>query len=158
MGKPENSITLLKDSEWSIIENEACRVVHFTPFALISNGEIHDAGLTMPYCSLTIECAKLPSQATGYITHKIDFANLWKVFKERGVNEEEEVIIIWTRKNYKTSLAKLTSAIMPKLWVMICHKYAFEEINDPDSRPDLKGIAYWNEISPIEEFKPDVMQ
>jgi hypothetical protein len=158
MEKSEKTITLLKDSEWSIIDGEVCRVVHFTPFASISKGKIHDTGLTTPYCSLTIECKKLPSQANGYITHKIDFSNLWKAFKERGVNDEEEVLIIWTIKHYKSNIVKLFLAGMPKLWVMICHKYAFEALTDPKSRPDLSGMAYAAAVSSIVEYKPDVMQ
>jgi hypothetical protein len=104
MQNSETEIVLLKDSEWSKIDGQPCKVLHFTPFATIDNGKIKDTGFNMPYCALTIECRQLPNKATGYITHKIDFVNLWKVFKERGVHEQEEVIIFWTKENYKHRL------------------------------------------------------
>jgi hypothetical protein len=158
MENPQKNITLLKDNEWSIVDGEACRVVHFTPFASIVDGKIKNAGLSMPYCAITIECKNLPYQAIGYITHKIDFTNLWKTFKERGVKENEEVIITWTRDNYKKGFPKTLSMIYPKLWVMICRKNAFEAINDPHSYTDLDGMTYMEFISPIVSFKPDIMQ
>jgi hypothetical protein len=158
MDNQERDITLLKDKDWSVIDGEPCRVLHFTPFASIRNGKIYDIDSTTPYCSVTIECKKLPYTATGFITHKIDFMNLWKVFKERGLNEKEEVIIIWTAKQYKTDLLKLVLATMPKLVVMICHRYAFEALTDPESRPDLEGIAWAQAITPIEKYQPDVIK
>jgi hypothetical protein len=154
----EKTITLLKDKDWSIIDGEPCRVIRFTPFASVKNGKIKDINLTMPYCSLTIECKKFPCLATGFITHKVNFMNLWKAFKERGLNDIEEVIIIWTAKHYKTGLLKLMLAAMPKIVVMICHKYAFEALTDPESRPDLSGLAWVHAILPIEKYKPDVIE
>ena len=158
MENHERTITLLKDKDWSIIDGEPCRVMHFTPFASIKNEKIYYVNSTTPYCSVTIECKKLPFIATGFITHKVDFTNLWKAFKERGLNDKEEVIIIWTAKHYKTRLLKLMLATMPKLVVMICHKQAFEALTDPESLPDLRGLAWAQAIILIDKYKPDVIE
>jgi hypothetical protein len=92
----------------------------------------------------------------GYITHKIDFGNLWAAFKERTVREDEEVLIFWTRRNYKR-FVKLFSAGMPKLIVVICHKGAFD-LFDPSYMPELTGDARAKAMAPIAHWKPDVMK
>ncbi|MDO9333242.1 MAG: hypothetical protein Q7T57_01805 [Dehalococcoidales bacterium] len=143
-----SEITLLKDSEWERIEGTACRVIQFTPFASIENGKIKNAGLSKPYCAVTIECKDLPSITTGYVTHKIDFQHLWAVFKIRGVKEGEEVLIFWT---YGDRHAGMFSAVFPKLVINVCHKNAYEYY----PMPDKMSIQEWlNAIHPILELRP----
>jgi hypothetical protein len=103
-----------------------------------------------------MECKKLGKDIRGYITHKMDFEHLWAAFKDRTVKEDEEVIIYWTKKHYKGP-AKLLSAFMPRLWVMICPKGAFELIINFDYKPELTGEARWNAMKPIIDWKPEVM-
>ena len=71
------------------------------------------------------------------------------------------MIIIWTRKNYKVRSKvgeKLYSAFMPKLWVMVCPKGAFELMINDNYKPELTGEARWNAMKPITDWKPDVMK
>jgi hypothetical protein len=89
------SFSLTTNITWSVIDGEPCRVVHFTPYATIENCEIKNTS-KMPYCCIEIESKKLPAKAIGLVNNKIDFVNLWKVFRERGVGEKEEIIIFWT--------------------------------------------------------------
>ena len=147
-----------KDSEWSVIEDEACRVIDFTPMALVKNGKVVAPNMTDPYASITLECKKTPNVIRGYITHKIDFANLWAAFKERGISDNEEVIIIWTTKHYKYKSPKFLSPIFPKLWVMICPKGALEIMVDSNWKPEITGEARWNAMKPIVEWKPEIME
>ncbi len=156
MENKDETIVLLKDSEWSAIDGEACRVTHFSPFATIDNGKIQSPSPTLPYCALTMECKKLSPSITGYVTHKVDFTNLWKVFVDRGVNEKEEVIVYWTVKNYKKGWVKHLGAVMPKLLVWVCRQNTYEALNDPNYN-GLSGEAWFDFIRPIVEFKPDVM-
>ena len=154
----ENNIIMLKDSEWSIIDGEPCRVIDFRPLlASVENDEVVAPDTTTPYAAVTLECKKIPNKITGFVTHKMDFANLWKAFKERGISDNEEVIIFWTIKHYK-NIYKFSSAFLPKMWVMICPKGAFEIMTDPTWKLDLTGEARWNAMKPIVEWKPEVME
>jgi hypothetical protein len=103
-----------------------------------------------------MECKKLGKNITGYITHKMDFQHLWAAFKERMVREDEEVIIFWTKKHYKRGV--FFSAFMPRLWVMVCPKGAFELMTNNTYKPELTGEARWNAMKSIIAWKPEVME
>lgn len=149
--------SMRKDSEWSLIDGEPCKVIEFTPLASVKNGKVIISNKTEPYASIIFECKKLPQQTKGFICHKMDFQHLWAAFNERGVKENEEVIIFYSKKHLK-SYAKLFSVIMPRLWIMICPKGAFEIMTNPQSRPDLQGEARFLAERPIVEWKPEVMK
>lgn len=129
-----SEITLLKDKEWSIIESELCLVADFLPLAgcTVKDGTVISPSTIVPYASVNVTCKKIQKKITGFICHKIDFLHLWSAFKERGIDEqEEEVLIYWTTKHYKDITSKLFSGFMknllgaiplPKLVVMISQK------------------------------------
>ena len=151
-----------KDSEWGVIDGEPCKVIEFTPLATIENGKVAASNKTDPYALVILECKKIPQQIKGFICHKMDFQHLWAAFKERGIQQNEEVIIFYSKKQLK-SYAKIFSVFMPRLWVMICQKGAFElmteEIKsriDSNSKPKLSSEAQWNAMKPIVEWKPEV--
>jgi len=149
--------TLLRDNDWSIVEDALCRVKGFSPMATIQHGKVLTLGRSAPYASVTLECKKLPHTINGFIAHKMDFLHLWAAFKERPLGEDEEVLIIWTKKHYK-GYAKILSAFIPRLRVMVCPKGAFQLETDPNFRPELKGEARWKATSPIVDWKPEVMR
>lgn len=157
--KKNNSsdIILTKDSEWSMIDGEPCRVISFTPIAIIENGKVLATNKTEPYASVILECKKLLNNTKGFICHKMDFEHLWAAFKDRGVKDDEEVIIFYSKKHLK-SYAKIFSAFMPRLWVMVCHKGAFELMTNPNSQPELQGEARFLAEKSIVEWKPEVMK
>ena len=157
MNNNSSEITMLRDKEWSLIDSEPCRVVDFVPMSSIKDGKILTLGLSVPYASVTIECKKTPNKITGFITHKTDFMHLWTAFKERTIKQDEEVIIFWSKKHYKR-WARIFSAFMPRLWVMICSKGAFELMTDPNYKPELKGEARFLAEKPIVDWKPEVME
>lgn len=152
-----SEITLLKDSEWSAIDSEACKVVRFTPFASVKDGKITHSDTSTPYASVTLNCYKIQGTIEGFITHKIDFLHLWTAFKERTVKKDEEVIIFWTKKHYKFKPLKILPSF-PKLWVMICQKGAYKLMTDPKYKPELTGEARWLAERPIVEWKPEIME
>jgi hypothetical protein len=163
MRHSESEIVLLKDKEWSVIDGEPCRVIDFSPLGSLVDidGKVHAMDKTTPYASVAMECKKLGKNIRGYITHKEDFQHLWAAFKDRKVKENEEVIIFWTKKHYKVGSwigRKLYSAFMPKLWVMVCPKGAFELMADSNYKPELTGLARWNATAPIIQWKPEVME
>lgn len=149
--------SLLKDSQWSVIDGEFCRVLDFIPLGLIRNGKVLNSDKSTPYASVTFECVKLPTRTTGFISHSVDFMNLWRAFKERTIQQNEEVIISWTRKHYKYKFLQYVSLFMPKLWVMICPRGAYELHTNPGYKPELKGEARWLASAPIVEWKPPLM-
>jgi hypothetical protein len=155
--KAQSEVTLLKDREWSVIDGELCRVINFVPLGLIKNGKVLALNKTTPYASVHLECKKLPTKITGFICHKIDFMHLWMAFKERTIKQDEEVIIIWSKRHYK-KIYKIFSAFLPRLWVMICPKEAFKFEVNPSYKPELAGEARWNATKPIIDWKPEVME
>ena len=148
--------SMLNDNDWSNVKDELCRVKAFTPMATIQAGKVRTLGKSVPYASVTLECKKVPQPVDGFIAHKVDFLHLWAAFKERPLGEEEEVLVIWTRKQYK-GYAKIFSGFMPRLWVMVCPKGAYELETDRNFRPELKGEARWKATRPIADWKPEVM-
>ena len=154
----DSEIVLLTDKGWSVIEEELCRILKFTPMAVVRNGDVIAIDKYTPYASVELECRKFPTSATGFITHKIDFMHLWHVFENRTIKDSEEVLIAWTRSRYKSRIHKLVSFGLPKLLVMICKKNAYDLIHDKEYRPDLFGMERARASFPIEEFVPDVME
>jgi len=152
------SNVMLRDSDWSTIDGELCRVIDFMPMAgSVKNGKVVAFNISTPYASVSLECKKMSGTITGFVTHKMDFANLWEAFKERGISDNEEVIIVWLIKHYK-NIYKFSSPFLPRMWVMICHKGAWEMMVNPNSRPDLTGEARARATIPIVEWKPEVME
>lgn len=153
-----SEITLLKDTEWSIIDGELCRVISFVPMSSVKNGKVLALNKSTPYATINLECKKLlKKKITGFICHKMDFMYLLSAFKERGIKQDEELLIIWSKKHYKKYM-NIFSAFMPRLWIMICPKGAFELETDQNYKPELIGEARWNATKPIIEWKPNVMR
>jgi hypothetical protein len=92
-------IVFLKDRDWSAIDGEACRIMSFTPMGTVVGGRAVALDKTAPYASIKFECTRLSHEATGFITHQLDFLHLWSAFEERGVADDEEVIVFWTKTN-----------------------------------------------------------
>ena len=148
------------DSEWRAVERQACRVTDFTPFASVENGEVVVPSLTDPYASVTLECTGMPSAVKGSVTHKKDFAHLWAAFKERGVADDEEVVIFWTTMDYKYWFMHFLSRFLPKMCVWICAKGALEvmgKLCDPtrDWEAGFDPMAAVRASQPIVEWKPE---
>lgn len=149
-------IKLLKDSEWSKIDGEICRVINFTPLASVKNDKILRVDI-MPYASLELECKKTQQKIIGFINYKEDFKHLWLAFKERGIKHNEEVLIIWSRNHYTFKWLKFFSFLLPKLRVMICPNEAYELITDPEYKTELTGEARAKSSLPIVDLKSKIM-
>ncbi len=164
-------ITLRKDREWSVIDGELCLVTDFLPLmgSTIKNGIVVSLDTTVPYASVTIKCKKNSEKITGYITHKIDFAHLWNAFKERGINnEKEEVLIYWSTKHYNNIIARMLSAFMlkilggtplPKVFVMIFPKGTYEKSTIDSELPEkVNACVFIYGSMPIVCWVPDIMK
>lgn len=169
----QSEIILLKDKEWSLIDGELCLITNFTPFmgSAVKDGVVISPDTSTPYASVEVKCKKA-KKITGFITHKIDFSNLWAAFKERGFDKEkEEILIYWTAKRYKYKfyqaisnflLAILGGTPMPKLIVMICPKDTYKSCESyPDGfrlSADEKILVFVHGLMSIKWWVPDVMK
>lgn len=145
-----NTKSLLRDSDWRVLEGEIFRVIEFSPLARVEDGKVIDFSKVDPYASIKIKVPKVSQPITGFITHKIDFLHLWEVFKRRGVKNNEEVIASWVSRK-----PKFLSFFFPKLWIMLCAKDAFNLMTDNSFKTELTGEARWYAEKPIMEWRPD---
>lgn len=151
------------DSEWMLIEGRACRVIGFTPFASVAHGKVVAPSTTVPYASVALECTGISSVVQGFVTHKVDFANLWAALKERGVSDDEEVVIFWTTKDYKWGFLRFLSRFPPKMWVTIRRRGSLDILDrlcDPTRprEPGFDSMAAVRATEPLMEWKPGVMR
>jgi hypothetical protein len=72
------------------------------------------------------------------------------------IKQDQEVLILWSNEHYK-SWAKPFAPFMPKLWVMICPRGAYEAETNINHSPKLTGEARWLASQPVVSWKPDVM-
>jgi len=151
--KASPELSLPTDGEWAVIDGEPCRVLEFIPWGCIREGKII-ADKADSYASVILECKKVPETIKGYITHKIDSRNLWEVFKERAIKENEEVIICWTKQHYKYRWLKYFRSF-PKLRVIIFPTGHLEFMADPNLKPESK--SYEEMLTPIVDLKPEIM-
>lgn len=171
INKNESEIILRKDREWSLIDSELCLITDFLPLmgSMVKDGKAISPVITEPYASITIECKKYHSKVTGFITHKMEFINLWSAFRERGINEEkEEVLIYWTTKHYKYKILKILSAFMlailgasnlPKIIVMICPKGTYKSCPDGfPLLPEKEVLVFVYGLMSLKWWIPDVMK
>ena len=143
----KNTPVLGRDIPWKDIEKEAFRAINFTPMGVIEKGKIKTISINVPYAFLTVESPKLKQESTIWVVHKVDFTILWKAYKERGINPNEEVIVFcppYTKK----SIFKVFSGLLPRLWIYIYPSGHLEGIYDNKIKP-----GEWFE--PLAEFTPD---
>jgi len=145
MPTSNESLIIGKDIPWKDIQEEDLRVKHFTPFAIIEGGKVKATSMLLPYASLIVESPKLPEETYLPVTHKIDFRNLWEVFKERGVKDNEEVLVFYVPSS------GIFSAVKPKLHIFIYPKGHQEEIYNPNFTPDNSEMWF----KPIAEWQPE---
>jgi hypothetical protein len=147
---------LLRDEDWRPLDGEICRVIEFRPMAgRVEGAEVKSASRSLPYAAIEIESPALDEPTTGFITNKLDFRHLWEAFNVRGVSDDEEVLVIWNKRNLRRG-TRWVSRTMPGLVVWICRKPAYELLNDPTFRPELAGLERHHASSPIAEYVPEV--
>ncbi len=170
--------TFLKDNDWASIDGQLCLVTAFTPMAKVENGSVVAMSSGTPYASVRLRCERSADDITGFIRHKTDFAMLWAAFKQRtavpstrievdfpeelnsaGLGENEEVWMVWTRKNYRGAV-RLFRSFLPRLVVMVSREGAFELALDRTGRirPELKGEARAMATLPLVTWTPEVMR
>jgi len=153
--------TFLKDRDWAAVDGQLLLVKQFTALASLKNGQVVDASRALPYAEVQLSRAGSSEVLAGFITHRIDFAMLWAAFRERSEipdvrvcvrsdftfkelmipdMENEEVWIVWTRKNYGRG-AGLFRSILPKLVVMVSKAGAYGLLHEIEPRPGLSDAT-----------------
>ncbi len=143
MKEESKELTILKNKDWDIIKDQWLRVIEFVPLGKIENNKIMALDSRMPYASLRVECKKFPQNVKIFITHKIDFKNLWEV-------------LIMCPSKYSKKIFKLFFPAMPKMVVMIYPKGSFEKFTNPEWEKGEKEVL--EIISPIARWIPDVFK
>jgi len=151
---------LLKDGQWSAIDGELCLVTDFRPMPgnKVENGVAINSNTDMPYASVSFKCRKASEEITGFITHKIDFQNLWAIFNERGVGEDEEMLMYWTRKHYKNAVSRFLSAVSPKVIVLICKKGTYKSVRESFPLQSDPVMVHVYALEAIDWLVPDVIK
>jgi hypothetical protein len=144
-----NKPILGKDIPWKQIESVAFRVTRFLPIGTIENGKIKIDSLTSPYATLSFESSKLSQESEILVVNRIDFSNLWKAYKERGIDPKEEVLVFCVPV-FRHKLLKIFYAPMARLQIYIYPKGHFEEICDKNFKSGDK--EEW--LEPLAKYVP----
>ncbi|KKQ91137.1 MAG: hypothetical protein UT17_C0017G0010 [Candidatus Woesebacteria bacterium GW2011_GWB1_39_10] len=144
--------TLGKDIAWNKINGKFCHVFSFTHHASVRNREIESTGVSIPYATLTLECEEVSEHIECPIIHKLDFVHLWKIFKERGGREDEEVLV--SRYKYITVLGKLFSPFLPKIHIWIYKKGSYNNFTSKSWQEKTHAEELAMAARPIVEVNP----
>lgn len=161
-GKPVLGVNI----PWGQIKGEFCRVKSFLPFAEVEKNKIKAPPIPTPYAILSVENSKkLPSEGAFLpVGHKLDFKHLWECFEERGIKEDEEVLVVYFPEapsniygsnvpNFTTKIFK--SVVFPKLHIMIYKKGMLEKLYDEKYQEKVGYMKFFiEEAKPIKEWKP----
>lgn len=147
----KNKPVLGTDIRWKDIKGETFRVTHFLFIATMENGKIKTDSLTDPYAVLSVESPGLKEESEIAVVNRTDFYNLWKAVKERAIDPNEEVLVVY-RPVFRAKLFKFLAAPMAKLHVYIFPAGHLEEMYDKNFKP--ADADKWKE--PLAKFSPDV--
>lgn len=130
---------LVKDSDWSPVEDRPCKVMSFAP-----NGPNGARAI------IALDSPNLPSDTAGAIFHKRDFENLQTAFAQ---GDDTVVVVEWS-KRHLTGLRKLFAPFMPRLFIMVFHPEAYELMANPNLRPELRGEERFLAERPLMMLEP----
>lgn len=134
-----------RDIPWEDLEGQYMRVNDFNFLAKVELGKIKEDRFPKPYGFISVECPKLPCQAIMPIFHKLDFKNLWEVFRQRKLSPSEEVLVAYAPIRH--GLLKPLSRTLPNLVIRIYPKGRLEQVYNPNSPAEIFGkkpIAEWD--------------
>ncbi len=129
--------------------------------AAVKGQQVITTTRSAPYGSVEISCARLPNgiKMRGFITHKLDFLNVWQAFAEEDVKlGRREVLAYWTKRHYANVVARLLSHSMPKFLVMTCRPGTFESCkNGLDWPAKEEAIVLVHALESTKWWKPEPM-
>ena len=95
------------------------RANHLTSLGSIVEGKAVPPGSGQPYGLLTVEMPKLSGHTTALValTHREDFLNAWMIFNDRGLAEDEELLVSYCPP--QKLLFRLAASILPRLMFQV---------------------------------------
>lgn len=141
-----------KDVPWKLVEDYLLRVVSFTPLGSVNGDRVHSARSTMPYAILSVECLELDKVFTVNVAHKVDFLHLWRAFNQRGISEDEEVLV-GDFASKRRGFLRVFGSFLPRLFIWICRKGHLERVVN-DDWGGLTGEAWAEAMMPLEMWEP----
>ena len=154
-----------RDIPWEAIEGEFCRVKHFTPLAKVESGKVKSTSSMLPYALLKVELPDLsahldyqqklkniilPREASMPVMHKLDFRNLWEVFKEIDIDTEIMEILVVYAPLKKRKLTNLFSGFLPSLVIRVYPKGSQERLYEKSEKGKVKD--WFESLQPIAEW------
>ena len=90
------SLFIGKDLPWKQFDWHFFRVEHFLPLSSVEQGRIKDISKFKPYAILRVYDPNFESEDEELslpVLHKLDFIHLWEVYRQRGITQDEEVVV-----------------------------------------------------------------
>ncbi len=145
-----------QDIPWEMIENEMCRVKSFKPFYTVEDGNLKasdNVPRDFPICALLeVESIMMRDGAIMPVLHSEDFKNLVSVFNGRGVKDEEDVVVAYTRF-YKNRPLEIFKAIGP-WWAKYINPKASPRLHVYVYRRNENGLENLGAGQPVLVLRP----
>lgn len=150
---------LSRDRDWVGVEGMLCRVDKFLPADNIIGRKaslFHWGPRGIVKLTCLEERGALPPGSLGAVFHKLDYTNLHAAIIERGVADDEEAVIVWSR-TYSYFWARWLSPFMPRMVVLIFKKRSLRLLLEKDFEPELSGEARFLAEMWVKEWKPHAL-
>jgi hypothetical protein len=120
----EVSLTVGKDIPWYLVKNMPLLVYRFTTLAKMVQGRVVSRGAFNldPFALIEVNAPLRSEQLTIPIEHSTDFQHLWEIFEERGVSEDEEVVMFYTPNKFMPNFK-------PRFQIIITSKGLAEKLH-----------------------------
>lgn len=157
----EQGLLIPRDISWQAIEGHGFRVERFLPLASMEKGKIKEVVKYMPYAGLFVESPffdklGMEASATRIITvlHKVDFRHFWELYKERGVDEKEEEVIVSYFPSQSGIRKLLGTHAWPHLRIDVRPKGSLEQVYRMDEISTEEWLEMTERISTIAQWLP----
>jgi hypothetical protein len=142
----ESTPVLGKQIAWETVKGDCFRVKGFSKFASMTGRRVNQPSVPFLYALLTVECPKLPGEASILVSNKVDFKHLWELYEERRVGDDEEVLLFYHPLGKKRlgKLGRLMKSFLPCLDILVYPKGHLEEMYDKTFHPP-NAIAWFRD-------------
>lgn len=157
----EQGLLIPRDISWKTIEGHGFRVERFLPLASIEQDKVKEAGKYMPYAGLFVESPffdKLGEEVSSTkiiaVIHKVDFRHFWELYKDRGVSQKKEEVIVSYLPRQNGVRKLLGTHTWPHLRIHVRPKGSLEEIYRTAELSTKEWLQMTERIRTIAEWDP----
>lgn len=143
------------DIKWQEVKGHAFRVKRFVQLAIIERGGIKVFSKFKPYAYLYVDCPAFQNEDMIMpVLHKKDFAHFWGLYRDKGVNPNEEVIVSYVPET--KGLKKYLGKNLPHLLIEVRAEGCLDKIYDLKGSESIDEISMASETaSPIIAWDPE---